>query len=41
MSEYEIRFKASAAKEFRKLALEIQQRFRSAVNELKFIRGLQ
>jgi mRNA interferase RelE/StbE len=35
MTEYEIRFNTSAAKEFRKLTPDIQQRVRTAINGLR------
>lgn len=35
MAQYEIQFKASAAKEFRKLSLEIKTRLQKAINVLK------
>ncbi|PSN14451.1 type II toxin-antitoxin system mRNA interferase toxin, RelE/StbE family [filamentous cyanobacterium CCT1] len=35
MAQYEIQFKASAAKEFRKLPLEIKTRLQKAINALK------
>ncbi|NJN89636.1 MAG: type II toxin-antitoxin system RelE/ParE family toxin [Leptolyngbyaceae cyanobacterium RM2_2_4] len=35
MTQYEIRFKTSAAREFRKLSPEVKLRIREAVNALK------
>ncbi len=35
MAQYEIQFKASAAKEFRKLPIEIKTRLQKAINALK------
>ncbi|MEA5447947.1 type II toxin-antitoxin system RelE/ParE family toxin [Leptolyngbya sp. CCNP1308] len=35
MAQYEIQFKSSAAKEFRKLSLEIKTRLQKAINALK------
>ena len=35
MMQYEIQFKASAAKEFRKLPVEIKARLQKAINALK------
>lgn len=34
MADYRIKFKASAAKEFRKLPAELKQRLRKAINKL-------
>jgi mRNA interferase RelE/StbE len=34
MNEYQIKFKSSAAKEFRKLPSEIKERIREALNQL-------